>query len=266
MSEADLLQLMQNLETRIRETTTKTMQWPALSARVTEVRAAFRDIDTQLNSLAAQVAEEVRPLTEELNKLDTAMQTAEAVFTATSGRLGDVSEKLQASLDQVGQSHAEAKDAALEKFGEIDEMVDEISEDIDELMESTRESIEDMTDAAVDAITENLIEPVTELREECVAKIEELIEELVDNVLPDKREEVTGELLAKLQEHLDDMIDKLQEGFAEFRETILQGSDQANGSRMTSEAAMELLRTAFDPVLSELERVRSLAGTVGISI
>ena len=38
---------------------------------------------------------------------------------------------------------------------------------------------------------------------------------------------------ARLQDHLDEMIARLQEGFAEFRETIFQGSDQANGSRMT---------------------------------
>lgn len=266
MSEEDLLQLLQRLETNIQETAAQMTGWPKVSDMVVGARAAFSELETELNDLATLMVEQVRPLTQELGRLETAIQTAEGVFTATSDRLDDLSEKLQANLDQVGQRHEEAKEEALAKFGEIDEMVDEISEDIDEVVESARESIEAMTDAAVDAITENLIEPVTALREECVAKIEELIEELVDNILPDKLEKVTSELLAKLQERLDEMISVLQEGFADFRETILSGSDQANSSRMTSEAAMELLRTAFDPVLSELGRVRSLAGTVGISI
>lgn len=230
------------------------------------VQAAFIECGTLLDEPARHMAQMLQEFPALCGQLEIAVEGLATPLLDCQRRLEEMTAVAHESLDEVTSQHRIAQETAEAARAEMQEQADDIIGQMDELIEATQESIEEIIATMVDSLSENLLNPVGEFREECITRINALVEEVVDDILPNKTNEVTQEWLEDLREELAGMIEMIQERCAEFRETIHQGTDRAGSTRATSEAAMELLRTAFAPITNELDRVRSLAGMVGISI
>ena len=201
----------------------------------------------------------LQPVTAHLARFEQAMNTA---HQALERCFADAAESFQALVAAHNSARAEA-DQAMEH---LQFSVAEAADRIDSMIDEIREQIDDMLEKMVSDLQEDLIGPLTEKGDEYADRLEELIDEVTDRFMPEKISEVAEEWTAELREELDEIIQKVREELDTFRETVIQGSDNAGSSRSDSENSMDVLRNVMGPVTNQLDRVRDLAHMVGVPV
>jgi len=231
----DLKDVIQNANTEVTALTT------TLQPVVADIELGFANIDQLANQA--------------VTNLQAGQQKAQDFLTTFQERLGDVSELAGTTQEKI--------EASLDSYREVLDVVEEIKSNALEAME---EKVGEIIDHMVELVTEELVEPVQELRTHCLEKINTLISDLTDELIPNKTEEIAEEQLAEIQSKLSELTKSLTAQLDEFRSAIGLGKDKAESSRADSEGTQELLQSAFAPIYGEIERIKSLAGMVGIPI
>jgi membrane-associated HD superfamily phosphohydrolase len=232
----------------------------------TRLEEARQSLQEQIGSVLQAAAPQAAALTQQCHALEARTQAIVAQLDEAGNEVDVALQTMETDLGGWEETRDNAKQAVDDTLTGASVSVDDLVEVMEEALESTVARFEEFQQQITEHIAEKVLSPITEMQDECVERIEKLIEEIVEKILPDKAEQVTGEWISELNEEINVMMDHLQTGLDDFRDTIINGSDAAQSSRQTSEQALDLLRTAFAPVLNELDRVRGLSGTVGISI
>jgi archaellum component FlaC len=223
--------------------------------RIQQAISDLNEINTSLQQMAA--------LAEQMSN---GVRAAVSVLDEVKTGIGDQIATLHEHWNELEEAHAEAITSGESALDGLAEHANTLREQFEALGAEVQERVEATVSEMMESLADELLEPLNEFRAECLEKIEALVVEVVDEILPEKAAEVTEEWIAAIREELQGVIEGVQNQLDEFRSEIIGGKDKAGEGRSTSAEAAEILRTAFEPVTSELERVRGLAGMVGISI
>jgi len=234
-----------------------------LSGLQSRIEALEEDLNDEAERLAEMLEGQVLPFIADANAVLGAVENA---MGKVGARLADLRDRVQTGLDGFEAIRAAAVETANDSVTSAESRVETAREAVERLMGTVKQEIETAIDNLKETVVEGITSPIDQARDECVTKIGALIDEIAEKLIPDKADELTEDVCDELKEQLDELLDAFAEGIEDFRTKVFESNEKAGAARELSQQALDLLETAFAPVLGELERVRSLASLVGISI
>lgn len=202
----------------------------------------------------------------DLEQLAGDLQSANARISALSELIAQVEdtlgEKCRALHDGVDEINDE-----LESFSEsAGESLEHLIEQVEELRNHMASTIDGLIETTNETIQMVVVEPFNRLCVESIERLEHFIAEWTDETIPEKVSDVQNEWLSELKNELDELIDGLVVSLDNFRDELIGKVESSGQNREESNAMREILDQALDPIVCELQRVISLASSVGISI
>jgi hypothetical protein len=245
------------------------------SARLRRLAAARDGLLEQAARLgppqAASVANpETEQLLQDLNKwlagfqagVDAARDHLNEVEATVEVRLTETSALIDSIEERIGESLAAVEERAKTVGGQFDVAVQKASEAWKEVAGRAEDQIAE----SVSRLESELSAPLNVL----ARSVDEATEKLIDGVRgewsPEALREVTQAVLAPLVAELEKAIDTLCEGIEGLCGSARDSGRQGDATRAELDNAVDTIKAAIDPLMNELQRLRDLAGSVGISI
>lgn len=248
----------------------------------------LKTMDSQFHEFKVAVADKVAELTGAWNRAieDNKSDISEAIEAAAMV-VGDIKTGLSDVFEGIGQSEefvnnldqqrgtafnaaeqtVEAAFGAAEEItGALDRAVVDRFEAISEQISALAMEIDETLENGIDEIDEQLERPIKALSEAIDQAIAEFRQFLAVSVKDALLEQVEQEFMEPAKEKIARLIKTLEDEILRLSEAAIEGSEQSAEKREELKTAVDLLRSAIDPALDALGGLRSLAGTVGISI
>lgn len=215
-------------------------------------------VDAELNELtqaAALISETLEQASERITQTTT---TLAALQTADEAWL----DQRQAALDNL----AEAADTAVamieEKHAELLETISELSN----AWQETSQEVGSRIDNLADDLNERFFEPLRDTRQTFMEQLTNLADRVVDDFVPASVAETAESAVADMKEELDDLAEQLGDALEGFVRDTIDSRGTGESARAGLQPALDQLTAAIDPVMNELDRIRGLAGSVGIHV
>lgn len=242
----------------------------AVDNNVTElaasVKASLESLDSTL-SLALASAESVcGTINEALDNFEGTLTKAESAVGNVSAGVVNHCEQTMSLLSDAQDEQDDAAEEVDEAIDEFDEYVEEVVETVDGLKEAVADLFRALIDTSIQLVAEKMIQPMEAFRDDAIEQVQVLLDENVHDPVNEQLEEIVKEALAELRAAIDKAIDQLKDGLVEFRSSVVENAEAASHEREASGQIRELLDEALSPVINALDRVSSLADSVGISI
>lgn len=246
----------------------------ALSAEFVRVQAALQAAVADASGAWHEAADHYgTPISE-------ALDAANAVLTRVEDRLGSISTGIDGAknyFDDIGEEFSEliegadgSVDEALKSAGEINESVNEAIEEnygaFSDQMATLVDQLDQILADATTEVKEVLESPIHSAREAANEAMQQFREYLVAEVKGEVSDAVASRFLAPAMEQIDAIVKLIDEQMQLLAEDIARGAERSAEKRQALKQAIETLEEAIDPVLSALNGLRGLAGSVGISI
>jgi len=218
-------------------------------------------------------ADLVKAVTDALEQLDAGLDDCDGVIEGMESRVDAVVVNATDWFDQVNgavqhelEQLSGVVDDSIQRFEAQLTATGELSTVLAERMDGIREGITTLLESAEGRMEEILEQPATEMLERCRESIAALAQRIVEEAVPAEVENVATELTAAIRQSLDEALAALCQGMDEFAMQVTGCGDRSGETRAVIQPVLDQLRDAIDPVLAELDRIRGLAGSVGISV
>jgi hypothetical protein len=208
--------------------------------KLSDIDQAAAALDTQIDALGNRVVEVASGAS------DCFVQVGDAAEAALQKLNEGVDESIQ-KIGQAGTALGQASDALVDR-------IDDVQDQIDELLNALEER--------VGAVSQ----PAAEMLERCSDALDALAQRVLEEVMPAEVEKIAADVAAALKNALEQALELLCDGIDAFAGQIVECGDRGNETRATIQPALDQFRDAIDPALAELDRIRGLAGSVGIPI
>jgi chromosome segregation ATPase len=216
------------------------------------------DVDPELNELtqaAALISETLEDASERITQTTTrlaALQTAdEAWLDQRQAALDNLTEAADTAVAMVEEKHAEL----LETIGELTNAWQDTSQEVGTRIDNLAEDL-----------NERFFEPLRDTRQNFIEKLTNLADRVVDDLVPASVAETAENAVADIKAELDVLAEQLGDALEGFVRDTLDSREAGEGARATLQPALDQLTAAIDPVMNELDRIRGLAGSVGIHV
>jgi chromosome segregation ATPase len=194
--------------------------------------------------------------------VDAARDHLNEVEATVEVRLTETSALIDSIEERIGESLAAVEERAKTVGGQFDVAVQKASEAWKEVAGRAEDQIAE----SVSRLESELSAPLNVL----ARSVDEATEKLIDGVRgewsPEALREVTQAVLAPLVAELEKAIDTLCEGIEGLCGSARDSGRQGDATRAELDNAVDTIKAAIDPLMNELQRLRDLAGSVGISI
>lgn len=216
------------------------------------------DVDPELNELtqaAALISETLEDASERITQTTTrlaALQTADEAWL----------DQRQAALDTLTEAADTAVAMVEEKHAELLETVSELTN----AWQATSQEVGTRIDNLAEDLNERFFEPLRETRQNFIEKLTNLADRVVDDLVPASVAETAENAVADIKEELDDLAEQLGDALEGFVRDTLDSRETGESARAALQPALDQLTAAIDPVMNELDRIRGLAGSVGIHV
>ncbi len=216
------------------------------------------DVDPELNELtqaAALISETLEHASERITRTTTrlaALQTADETWL----------DQREAALDNLTEAAETAVAIVEEKQAELLETISELTSAWHEASQEVGTRIDNLAED----LSERFFEPLRDARQKFIEKLTDMADRVVDDLVPASVAETAEEAVADIKEELDDLAEQLGNALEGFVRDTLDSRETGEGARAALQPALDQLTAAIDPVMNELDRIRGLAGSVGISV
>jgi DNA repair ATPase RecN len=223
--------------------------------------------------LASDVVQMMDQLLETLESANEAVQSLGDALTTTAEQFEVLQESISGVEESVQECYANMTESVVEVDGHLEEFAAVIEGFLEQTLEKLtafRDSMELAVNELIERATQNIeelvCEPLIAIRDQLIEAVDKFVSEWTESLMPGKLDEIRSQWIVELKRELDELIDRLVSGLDEFRNELIGKSHASSRNREESEAMRELLDQALQPVVSELQRVSSLASSVGITI
>jgi hypothetical protein len=211
-----------------------------------------------------------------------------------SQSIGDVASTIESTTSQLARMQ-QSVDAVMEESGvviddwlehgsnqladvglEVDQFLATIDETIEtfidavdgfeEVLTATLDELEEQMQTAVDGVQDLAIVPITEAVNELQQFTEALTDRLVEEVTPTIVDTARTEVIDELRAALGRRVKAFCASLDDLADMVLASIERGSAGRGALQPALDVLRPAVDAVMAELERIRDLASTVGVSV
>ncbi|WP_223479201.1 hypothetical protein [Oricola indica] len=242
----------------------------AFEVALEQINASIDKVQTAWKAEYAPLADSVREVLVDAN------DGLQALVT----RLDDLNEHaddMRATIDQLSTERTEAFSEASEVIeaatSEAETVIDDVSttatgviEEADELLSAVKEEVAERLSDMVAFLQSEAAEPLETLADALDEQLLELRERMTEAVLINATEVIDEEFVQVLHNRIKALAEEVIEVVRLHLAELIEGGEENKAQREQMETAMEALEAVTEPVFSALEHLRSLAGTVGISI
>lgn len=223
-------------------------QIEALRPQIDHIAAAVQQVEAWLSQIATR-ALELEGLTNE---------TAQGAFDSVSSLL----DERQEQFDGLASDCAQFIDVLDELGASLATSVYDLGTALDTALGETDGIIDDVSDRMDVA----LITPIAEARDALNEFLEQLTDRIAEEVTPEIVDESVQDVVTSLRQSLARLVQSLCDSLDELAAKIMESINEGSGSRAALQPAVDALSSAIDAVMSELNRIKGLASSVGVSI
>jgi phage-related protein len=260
-----LAQLIEDLDAK-REVATNSLKALGEKIESLQLNSTFDDFNSSIQSVGQTVLNTGTSLvtyeiTQSLNEFERLLQQG--------------STQVDGLLDNIVRFKATLRSQLIQLVQPIEELTDDavgLWQHIEQDWESARSALEQRLDSLGDALEQwqeqvhsAMFEPVEEIAAQMQVQAENLSERIVETDVPDQIEKVAENLMGELTQVLNGFIDSFVSQTDRFVEVVLGHTEEGQGSRELLRPVLDELKGAVDLIEQELERVRDLASSVGVS-
>lgn len=219
--------------------------------------------------LSNVVDPELSELTQAAALISEALEEASERITQTTASLAALQTADEAWLDQrqaALDNLTEAADTAVAMFEEKHEELLETISELTNAWQDTSQEVGTRIDNLAENLSERFFEPLHNTRQRFIEKLTNLADRVVDDLVPASVAETAENVVADIKTELDDLAEQLGDALEGFVRDTLDSRETGESARAALQPALDQLTAAIDPVMSELDRIRGLAGSVGIPV
>lgn len=210
------------------------------SAAASEISEALAEISAQLDALVQQAGEAQSPV----DDLGARVCDGLAAFQVTaSSETQGAGQSIDALLEEIDQCFDIAEQALNEATRGFDATLDEVAQAFDKHVEAWRACAHD-----------TLLHGLEQAYSHSVAEAD------------DAQRKALAAHAAQLDEALDAQLSLLLDSLNAVREALSEALDGAQTQRAATQPALDAVQAVLDPLLEQVERVKDLASSVGISV
>lgn len=231
--------------------------------KVEEGNKAFNDKFIDLNGM---IEESISANAEVFEAAKERLEFTHNAVQVSIDKLSDIDERLNIEVivfkDSLNQQFETTSNYILSQCNEMDDAIQELTEYAD----NCRETVTDLLASTVQVFEEQVQAPVIQLTsniETSLDAIRNLISHEIVDALSTKLQQ---EIMQPLEKDIDEAVGEIQNYITQFASNVISGGEDSKQSKQEMDASSQIIEEAIAPVLSALDRVRGLAGTVGISI
>lgn len=218
--------------------------------------------------------------TELKDNIDSLISENSNLFDITIARLESTQNTAQAGIEKIIELNQSLddeinilRDNFNQQFETADKYIETQCEEMDDAIQELGAFVEDCKlkvaeelENTVQEFEEHVQAPVTKLTENLETFFESLREYISKQIVNECSEKLEHEIMQPIEKEIDEVVESVENYITQFVRNVVSGGEDSKQSKQEMEASTQIIEEAISPVLNALERVRGLAGTVGISI
>ena len=231
-----------------------------------KIDEAESDLNGKFDALKSDIEISIVENIELFKTTEARLQITERISEAGTEKIDEINELLDQQVNALKQSALEHFESAEEFIVSNCDEMDDVVQVLTGFIEDSKSIVTDELDNAIQAFEEQVQTPVSQLTSNIEKSFEFLLEFIGEEIVNGCSLKLKDKIIQPLEQEIEEVVESIQTYLAQFVSDVISGSEESKQSKQEMEASTQIIEEAISPVLDALDRVKGLAGTVGISL